>query len=87
MGFDIRPNVDWNKGSFTELVINKVYNQTKATPVSVFIGDDETDEDIFRRYKEGITIKVGKKQKSSAKYHLNNTKDVAKFLEWINGKF
>ena len=87
MVFSVRPEVDWNKGSFAKLVINKIQMRTKTTPVSIFIGDDATDEDIFRKLEKGITVKVGKDEQSKAKYWLEDTDNVFKFLEWINAKF
>jgi len=87
MVFSIRPEVNWNKGSFAKLVIDKIQRQTKTAPVAIFIGDDTTDEDIFLTLKNGITVKVGKDGESKAKYRLENTDAVFKFLEWINIKF
>ena len=44
------------------------------------IGDDTTDEDVFKAMPEGaITIKVGEKM-SAARYHLNNHESVRKLL-------
>ncbi|MBI2040428.1 trehalose-phosphatase [Candidatus Microgenomates bacterium] len=83
MVFDIRPKVNWDKGSFAKLVTDQMYTQTKIPPVIIYIADDTTDEDVFRRFNKEITIKVGKDQQSSAKYSLKNTKEVFKFLEWM----
>lgn len=87
MVYGIRPKVDWDKGNFAKLVINKVKTRTKTTPAAIFIGDDTTDEDIFRKLNNEITVKVGKGSLSNAKYCLKNTKDVFKFLRWININF
>ncbi len=84
---DITPNVNWNKGSFAKLVINRTQAQTKASPVAIFVGDDKTDEDVFQKLKRGTTIKVGDYEQSKAKYRLTDTNDVFRFLEWINVKF
>jgi len=83
MVFDIRPNVNWNKGSFAKLVINQIRKQINITPAVFFIGDDKTDEDVFRQIKNGITVKVGGTYETNAKYRLRNTKEVYKFLKWI----
>lgn len=83
MVFDIRPRVNWNKGSFAKLLIRKIRAQTEKTPLAIFIGDDATDEDVFQAIEKDITVKVGGGNRSSAKYSLRNTKEVFKFLEWV----
>lgn len=84
---DITPNINWSKGHFANLIIKKITDRTKNHPVSIVIGDDKTDEDVFRILKNDVTIKVGKNHKSAAKYSLKNTKEVFTFLEWINKNY
>lgn len=83
MVFDIRPLNDCNKGTFAKLLINKISKKTKTTPVVVFIGDDITDEDVFKELEKKITVKVGRNSESYAKYRLKDTRDVFKFLKWV----
>lgn len=84
MVFGIRPKVNWDKGNFAQLVIDKIQRKTKIAPAILFIGDDTTDEDIFQKLEEGITIKVNKDKQSKARYKLKDTKDVYKFLDWVH---
>ncbi len=84
---EITPNVKWSKGDFAALVVKKITDRTKKRPAVIVIGDDTTDEDIFRKLRKGITIKVGKDEQSKAEYWLEDTDDIFKFLEWINAKF
>ncbi|MGH9715549.1 MAG: trehalose-phosphatase [Candidatus Acidiferrales bacterium] len=49
----------------------------------IFIGDDATDERVFTRMK-GISIAVGKKSKTAARYWLRSPGEVRKFLERLN---
>lgn len=84
--YDILPNANWDKGYFAKLVIRKVAAQVKRSPLVITIGDDETDEDTFQTLKNAVTITVGRKQKSTAKYYLKNTEEVINFLGWINSK-
>jgi len=81
---DIVPNVHWNKGCFADLIIRKITDQTSKIPLAIVIGDDKTDENIFQSLKNGITIVVGKKAQSKAKYYLNNPKEVVQFLKILN---
>lgn len=87
MVFDIRPLNDCNKGTFAKLLINKISEKTKTTPVVFFIGDDITDEDVFKELEKKITVKVGRNSESSAKYRLKDTRDVFKFLKWVAVNF
>lgn len=83
---DIIPQVNWDKGDFASLIIKILSQRLKTYPVTVVIGDDITDEDIFRKLESQMTITVGKKHHSLAKYFLKDTTEVFQFLEWINSK-
>lgn len=82
---DILPKTEWNKGDFAKLIIDAIYSKTKLHPVVVVIGDDTTDENAFGDLKDDITVVVGEKPLSKAKYELENTNDVSTFLKWMNG--
>ncbi|MGH9688940.1 MAG: trehalose-phosphatase [Candidatus Acidiferrales bacterium] len=49
----------------------------------IFIGDDATDERVFARMK-GISIVVGKKRKTAARYWLRSPGEAREFLERLN---
>lgn len=50
-----------------------------------FAGDDETDEDVFRLKNENIfTVRVGKKNGSSARYYLQGQHEIVQLLREIN---
>lgn len=49
----------------------------------IFAGDDATDERVFARMK-GISIAVGKKSKTAARYWLRSPGEVRQFLERLN---
>lgn len=78
-GLELRP-VDINKG----IVIRKLIEEQPENVFSVYIGDDETDEDAFEVIKKigGIGFKVGNPdQKTKATGYIKTIKDVYKFLE------
>jgi trehalose-phosphatase len=81
MVFDIMPNVKWGKGSF----INWLISTQKSPPLTIYIGDDRTDEDAFSKLKDAITIRVGKGE-TEANYYLNDIDDTMKFLRWTYEK-
>ena len=81
--FEVRPNINWNKGEAV-LKIAKFPGFINKHILKIYIGDDTTDEDAFRKLKRrGITIKVGKNINTSANYFLNNISEVREFLEKI----
>jgi trehalose 6-phosphate phosphatase len=80
---EIRPDVDWDKGLAILKMLEMMPFMTK--PLVVYIGDDQTDEDVFRRFlnSPAITIRVGMNRRSSAKYYVKNTAGVKKLLKLI----
>ena len=78
--FEIRPNIEWDKGKAILWIIDTIDPERKLIPV--YIGDDQTDEDAFSALKSrGITILVsGKPKKSYAKFFLRNVDEVKTFL-------
>lgn len=81
---EITPNMNWHKGRFANVLLETIRKQTKTEPLVVAIGDDMTDENMFLSAQNGITVVVGKNNQSKAKYYLNDTQDVARFLEWLH---
>lgn len=80
--FEIRPNIEWDKGKAVKWLISALKKENSA---KIYIGDDETDEDAFLALKEekGITILVSaeKIKKSNAEYFLKDVEEVEEFLE------
>jgi trehalose 6-phosphate phosphatase len=83
---EVRPH-GWNKGKAVETFLNNFIKQ--ANTLSIYIGDDVTDEDAFRCIGElGITIFVSNnaKRKTNAQYWVKNPGDVSVFLESLYEK-
>lgn len=50
-----------------------------------FIGDDETDEDIFRLKNDTVfTVRVGKKHGSCASFFINDQQEMVRLIKIIN---
>ena len=81
MVVEIRPNVDWNKGRAVEWLTKHLSNSDNV--VSLFLGDDRTDEDAFELMPDGITILVGPDRETHAKYRVDDYRDVANFLKEV----
>lgn len=77
---EIRPAIDWHKGKAVEFLKSEL---SKAeNPLSVYVGDDVTDEDAFRTVKNGIGILVGEhSQNTYADYGLETQEDVKTLFE------
>jgi len=80
MAFEIIPPTDWNKGKAV-CWIEQHLGDGKA--VSIYLGDDLTDENAFRALPEGITVKVGNNTATSARYWLTDPAAVREFLIWL----
>lgn len=83
---EARPEFKWSKAEAFEMIRRIVLAEKSVKDVlSIYIGDDKTDEDVFEIIrKEDISIFVGKSKVSKAKYFLNNTKEVAQFLKRLD---
>jgi len=75
---EIRPNVDWNKGKGV-LKMSRWVSGGRSR--MMFIGDDRTDEDVFRALgRNAITIRVGRGRDSSARRRLDDVEAVWRTL-------
>lgn len=56
---------------------------THGCDTAIFVGDDETDEDVFTLDQPGrlVTIRVGSKSSSAAAYCLKNQREIDDLLE------
>jgi trehalose-phosphatase len=74
--WEIRPDVSWGKGDAALYLLKRF---PKAFPI--VIGDDLTDEDMFRALKSrGMTVRIGFSKRSKADYYLKSTHEVAILL-------
>jgi trehalose-phosphatase len=79
--FELRPPFNQNKGTAVQK-LKKIYSKKKA--LMIYLGDDVTDEDVFKVMdREDIGIHIGSNKKSYARYCLKNVKAVADFLEKV----
>lgn len=76
---EIRPDIDWHKGRAVEFLKRELSKE--KDPLSVYVGDDVTDEDAFKFVSNGIGILVGEHgQDTYADYHLENIHQVEQFF-------
>lgn len=81
--FEIRPPTDWDKGKAVRYLLSR---PELCGRVPIYIGDDETDEHVFREIGEsGITIHVGADDDyvGRARYRVRHTGDVQAFIGFL----
>lgn len=56
-----------------------------ACDTVIYVGDDETDEDVFQLDRPGqlLSIRVGRKRASAAPYYLRNQAEIDRLLETL----
>lgn len=77
LSLEIRPAVEWDKGTAARWILA---HTGVAPEAAVCIGDDLTDEDLFRALPEAFNVKVGLEGKSAAPRRLSGPAEVAAWL-------
>lgn len=78
--WEIRPVIDWNKGTALRQFMQRQQVPADAT---AFLGDDSTDGDAFRELPEGWTFFVGNEADPDARLWVRDVQDGAALLAWI----
>jgi len=85
--FEIRPHLEWNKGKAVQFLLNELVGALEVGRddiVTVYIGDDVTDEDAFAvlSSENDFTYLVSANGRpTKAKYGLKDPEDVQAFLK------
>ncbi|RLF10334.1 MAG: trehalose-phosphatase [Thermoprotei archaeon] len=80
--YELMPDVDWDKGR-AALYLIEATGTKEYMPI--YIGDDETDEYAFKALApRGLTIVVGRKKRSLAKFYVKGVNEVHELLRRIN---
>jgi trehalose 6-phosphate phosphatase len=80
MLWEILPATAWNKGAAVRWILGRFAAEDALT---VYFGDDRTDEDAFRALPDGLTFKVGCDGPTGARYRVAGPAAVEEFLEWL----
>jgi len=85
--FELRPQVDWDKGKALLWLLKKM-GLDKKNILPLYIGDDTTDEDAFKVLSSrGIGIVVGEDSRlTSAQFRLKDPDQVKVFFEHLISK-
>lgn len=78
--FEIVPRTDWHKGAAVRWINSHLSERPGLT---IYLGDDATDEDAFCILPDAITVKVGGAPATCARYRLPDPSAVHQFLLWL----
>jgi trehalose 6-phosphate phosphatase len=79
--WELRPRVRWNKGTAVRFIRERL---GLCRTLTIYLGDDRTDEDAFAEVGRFVTARVGTPQSTRAGYHVTDTLDVGEFLQWLS---
>lgn len=82
MIFELRPDLDWNKGTALEFLLGELHLD-RSDIVPIYVGDDDTDEDALRVvHHRGLGVIVGDEDRPTAA-HLRLT-DPGEAMTFLN---
>jgi len=83
--FEIKPALNWDKGRAVELLLDTL-GMSQDDTLAVYIGDDITDEAVFRVLRQpDLSIVIGDDNRvTSADFALEDCDDVRRFLDWLS---
>ncbi|HUJ31479.1 MAG TPA: trehalose-phosphatase [Candidatus Acidoferrum sp.] len=85
LGFLPGPRTDkWTAISF--ILRRERRKSPRGRWLAIFLGDDATDERVFHKM-HGISVAVGKKHRTAARYYLRSPAEVIRFLEKVKSAF
>ncbi|WP_440007883.1 trehalose-phosphatase [Halomicrococcus sp. SG-WS-1] len=83
---ELRPDVDWDKGRATDWLSDRFVPDDEEW-LSLYLGDDRTDEDAFDVLADadspGVGIKVGHEPPTVAEYRVDDHVGVHATLRWL----
>jgi len=80
--WELLPGDEVDKGT----AVHRLLEEIRATSdrFVVYLGDDTTDESVFRKLRDGVTIVVGRRANTAARYYLRSMDEVREFLrQWL----
>lgn len=77
---EIVPDASWDKGMAALWILRRLKHQC----LPIYIGDDQTDETAFQALrKQGITIRIGKSNKTAAGFYVKGCWEVSRLLREV----
>lgn len=80
--WELLPGDAVDKGTAVHRLLKEIH--APADRFVVYLGDDTTDESVFRKLRDGVTIVVGRRTNTAARYYLRSMAEVGEFLRrWL----
>jgi trehalose 6-phosphate phosphatase len=76
------PRSNWHKGAAVEWINGHLCDSDNEV-LTVYLGDDASDEDAFAVLPDAVTVKVGPAAATCARYQLPGPAAVHEFLLWL----
>ena len=54
--------------------------------LSIYVGDDTSDESAFQALPQGVTVRVGRPRRTNARFELRNPEEVCIFLQRVEAE-
>lgn len=80
---EIMPRSGWHKGMAVQWIHHHLKEHFREADLSIYVGDDTSDEDAFSVMPDAITVKVGTVPLTLAAYQLPDPAAVHEFLLWL----
>ena len=81
--WEILPREIGDKGA----AVRREIANLRGTAIPVYIGDDTVDEPAFEALRDGITVRVGPRALTNARYRLVNVSEVSNLLRRLCAEF
>jgi len=78
--WELLPNVTVNKWTSIRRILKLSALRASRPYTMIYLGDDTTDENVFE-HMTGISIAVGRRQKTAAKFYVHSRREAEQFLE------
>jgi trehalose 6-phosphate phosphatase len=80
--WEVLPPEVQGKGRAVRLLLAELPHGT----LPIYVGDDTTDESAFAELRRGITVRVGKHRRTTARFYLRSPDEVVAFLERLEAE-
>lgn len=74
--WEVRPKLPMDKGKAIRRILEK-----KRFANIFYFGDDLTDEDAFKALRRGVSVHVGSRRDTQAKFRVSSPRDVHRFVK------